>query len=150
MKTMTKRIASVALAVVMALTVLVSALPAKAFAAAPTGTLTVTSTDAAFAGKEVKIWKMFDMTVAGAGDQKSYGYTIDNDWKRFFIDKSVEFGLGLTSSSTVEEVSEAAYNYIHGVTGQSGNPFLTMVRRTRTTALRTRLRSATLLTATTW
>jgi len=121
MKTMTKRIASVALAVMMALTVLANAVPTKAFAAAPTGTLTVTSTDAAFAGKEVKIWKMFDMTVAGAGDQKSYGYTIDNDWKRFFIDKSVEFGLGLTSSSTVEEVSEAAYNYIHGLETQGGN-----------------------------
>lgn len=121
MKTMTKRIAGVALAVMMAIAVLANAVPTKAFAAAPTGTLTVTSTDAAFAGKEVKIWKMFDMTVAGAGDQKSYGYTIDNDWKQFFIDKSVEFGLGLTSSSTVEEVSEAAYNYIHGLETQGGN-----------------------------
>lgn len=121
MKTMTKRIAGVALAVMMAIAVLANAVPTKAFAAAPTGTLTVTSTDAAFAGKEVKIWKMFDMTVAGAGDKKSYGYTIDNDWKQFFIDKSVEFGLGLTSSSTVEEVSEAAYNYIHGLETQGGN-----------------------------
>ena len=113
MKTMTKRIASVALAVMMALTVLVSALPAKAFAAGENATLTVESSNAAFSGKEVKIWKMFDMTVAGSGDQKSYGYTIDAEWKQFFIDKSTEFSLRLTSSSTDEEVSEAAYNYIY-------------------------------------
>lgn len=118
MKTMTKRIASVALAVMMALTVLVSALPAKAFAVGGNATLTVKSTDAAFSGKEVKIWKMFDMTVAGVGDQKSYGYTINNDWKQFFIDKSTEFGLSLTVSSTDEEISEAAYNYINKLNKQ--------------------------------
>ena len=118
MKTMTKRIASMVLAVTMAVVMLASALPTKAFAAAPTGTLTVTSTDAAFSGKEVKIWKMFDMTVAGSGDQKSYGYTIDNDWKQFFIDKSVEFGLSLTSSSTDGEISEAAYSYINNLKKQ--------------------------------
>lgn len=121
MKTMTKRIASVALAAIMALTVLVSALPAKAFAVGENATLTVTSSDAAFAGKEVKIWKMFDMTVAGSGGQKSYGYTIDNDWKQFFIDKSAEFGLSLTSSSTDGEISEAAYTYIHKLEAQGGN-----------------------------
>lgn len=118
MKTMTKRIASVALTVMMALTVLVSALPAKAFAVGEGATLTVTSTDAAFSGKEVKIWKMFDMTVAGSVDQKSYGYTIDAEWKQFFIEKSTEFSLGLTSSSTDEEVSEAAYNYINDLNRQ--------------------------------
>lgn len=121
MKTMTKRIASVALAAIMALTVLVSALPAKAFATGENATLTVTSTDAAFSGKEVKIWKMFDMTVAGSVDQKSYGYTIDAEWKQFFIEKSTEFSLGLTSSSTDEEVSEAAYNYIYDLNTQGGD-----------------------------
>lgn len=121
MKTMTKRIASVALAVMMTLTVLVSALPTQAFAAGENATLTVTSTDAAFAGKEVKIWKMFDMTVAGPGEQKSYGYTIVNGWKQFFIDKNDEFKLGLASSPTDEEVSEAAYSYIHGLETQGGD-----------------------------
>lgn len=121
MKTMTKRIASVALAVMMALTVLVSALPTQAFAAGENATLTVTSTDAAFAGKEVKIWKMLDMTVAGPGEQKSYGYTIVNGWKQFFIDKNDEFKLGLASSPTDEEVSEAAYSYIHGLETQGGD-----------------------------
>lgn len=121
MKTMTKRITSVALAAIMALTVLVSALPAKAFATGESATLTVTSSDAAFAGKEVKIWKMFDMTVAGSGEQKSYGYTIVNGWKQFFIDKNDEFKLGLTSSPTDEEVSEAAYSYIHGLETQGGD-----------------------------
>lgn len=118
MKTMTKRIASMALAVMMAVVVLASAVPTKAFATGENATLTVTSTDAAFSGKEVKIWKMFDMTVAGPGDQKSYGYTIDNDWKQFFIDKSTEFGLSLAVSSTDEEISEAAYNYINKLNKQ--------------------------------
>ena len=54
MKTMTKRIVSMSLAVTMALLMLVSALPAKAFAAPATGELTITSTDASFNGKEVK------------------------------------------------------------------------------------------------
>lgn len=121
MKTMTKRIASVALAAIMALTVLVSALPAKAFAVGEHATLTVTSTDAAFSGKEVKIWKMFDMTVAGSGDQKSYGYTIVTGWKQFFIDKSNDFSLNLTLSSTDEQISEAAYTYIHDLETQGGN-----------------------------
>lgn len=121
MKTMTKRIASMTLAIMMAVVMLASAVPTKAFAVGENATLTVTSADAAFSGKEVKIWKMFDMTVAGSGGQKSYGYTIDNDWKKFFIDKNAEFGLGLTLNSTAEEISEAAYTYINGLEKQGGN-----------------------------
>lgn len=115
MKTMTKRIASMALAVMMAVAVLASALPTQAFAAGA-GKLTVTSNSAEFANKQVKIWKMFDMTVSGAGtDQESYGYAIDPDWKDFFIEKSTDWSLGLTESSTDEEVSAAAYGYINGL-----------------------------------
>lgn len=115
MKTMTKRIASVALAVMMALTVLVSALPAKAFAVGA-GKLAVSCDSAEFAKKEVKIWKMFDMTVSGAGtSQESYGYAINPAWKDFFIEKSNEWSLGLTQNSTNEEVSAVAYEYINGL-----------------------------------
>ena len=116
MKTMTKRIASMALAVMMAVAVLASALPTQAFAAGA-GKLTVTSNSAEFANKQVKIWKMFDMTVSGAGtDQESYGYTIDPDWKDFFIEKSTDWSLGLTESSTDEEVSAAAKrHYLHSL-----------------------------------
>lgn len=119
MKTMTKRIASMALAVMMAVVMLASALPTKAFAVGA-GKLTVTSDSAEFANKEVKIWKMFDMTVSGAGtDQESYGYAINSVWKDFFIEKSDEWSLGLTKSSTDEEVSAAAYNYINNLGGKN-------------------------------
>lgn len=112
MKTMTKRIASMALAVLMAVVMLASAVPTKAFAAG-TGKLTVTCDSAEFANKEVKIWKMFDMTVSGAGTgQESYGYAINSVWKDLFIEKSAEWSLGLTEGSTDEEVSAAAYKYI--------------------------------------
>ena len=58
MKTMTKRIASMALAVMMAVVMLASALPTKAFAAT-TGNLTITNQSAEFEGKQVKAWQMF-------------------------------------------------------------------------------------------
>ena len=54
MKTMTKRIASMVLAVTMAVVMLASTLPTKAFAVAGTGTLTV-SGHAELAGKTVTI-----------------------------------------------------------------------------------------------
>ena len=61
MKTMTKRIASMALATIMAVVLLASALPTKVYAAAATGTLTV-SGHAELAGKNVTIVKMFSAT----------------------------------------------------------------------------------------
>lgn len=82
MKTMTKRIASVALAAIMALTVLVSALPAKAFAAGKNATLTVRSSNAAFNGKTVKAWKMFDAKANADGSGATYILT--TEWEEFF------------------------------------------------------------------
>lgn len=104
MKTMTKRITSVALAAIMALTVLVSALPAKAFATGESATLTVQSSNAAFNGKTVKAWKMFDAKANADGSGATY--TLVDGWKPFFV------SLGLTNDDTL---SQKAYEYVSGL-----------------------------------
>ena len=107
MKKIMKRFAGATMALLLAVAVLAVALPASA-SAAGAGKLTVTSTSAEFAGKNVSIWKMFDMTTTGT----SYGYAVNPAWKKFFVDKNTEFGLGLGVSPTDEEVTQAAYGYI--------------------------------------
>ena len=77
MKTMTKRIASMALATIMAVVLLASALPTKAFAAT-TGNLTITSQSAEFGGKDVKAWQMFSATATADGSNASY--TLNAAW----------------------------------------------------------------------
>lgn len=106
MKTMTKRIASMALAVMMAVVMLASALPTKAFAAA-TGDLTITSTSAEFKGKTVMAWKMFDATVGAKG---AVGYQLAKEWEPFFTSTNLtDFqGDGLTGAV----LSQKAYEYV--------------------------------------
>lgn len=110
MKKMTKRFAGAAMALLLAVAVLVTALPANALAVG-TGKLTVTSDSAEFSGKNVEIWKMFDMTTTGT----SYGYTVSPKWKQFFVDKKTDFNLTFGDNPTDEEVSQAAYEYISGL-----------------------------------
>ena len=81
MKTMTKRISSLALATIMAVVLLASALPTKALAAT-TGNLTITNQSAEFNGKEVKAWQMFSATVTADG--KNASYTLNTAWAPFF------------------------------------------------------------------
>lgn len=104
MKTMTKRIASVALAAIMALTVLVSALPAKAFAAGKNATLTVQSSNAAFNGKTVKAWKMLDAKANADGSGATY--ILMTEWEEFF--KSFD-GMSTLEGDTL---SQKAYEYV--------------------------------------
>ena len=106
MKTMTKRIASMALATIMAVVLLASALPTKAFAAA-TGDLTITSTSAEFKGKTVMAWKMFDATVGAKG---AVGYQLAKEWGPFFTSTNLtDFqGDGLTGAV----LSQKAYEYV--------------------------------------
>lgn len=108
MKTMTKRIASVALAVMMTLTVLVSALPAKAFATGENVTLTVQSSNAAFLDKTVKAWKMFDAKASADGSGATY--TLTADWEGFF--KSLDGGM---SGLAGDPLSQKAYEYVSGL-----------------------------------
>lgn len=102
MKTMTKRIASVALTAIIALTVLVSALPAKAFAVGENATLTVQSSNAAFKDKTVKAWKMFDAKANADGSAATYALV--DGWKPFFTDV-----IKLTNDDTL---SQKAYEYV--------------------------------------
>lgn len=114
MKTMTKRIASMALATIMAVVLLASALPTKAFAAAATGTLTV-SGHAELAGKNVTIVKMFSATKSG----DNVGYTLEGAWKAFFqgLDEPTMDNL------TGAELSQAAYAYVSNLgSGKNNEP----------------------------
>lgn len=106
MKTMTKRIASMVLAVTMAVVMLASTLPTKAFAVAGTGTLTV-SGHAELAGKNVTIVKMFSATKSG----DNVGYALESAWEAFFqgLDETTMDNL------TGPELSQAAYSYVSGL-----------------------------------
>lgn len=117
MKTMTKRIASVALAAIMALTVLVSALPAKAFAAAPTGTLTITSSNKEFKDKTVTAWQMFSATATADGGNASY--TLNTEWEAFFAGNSLDDFTAKDKSDA--ELSNAAVDYVTKL-GQKNDP----------------------------
>lgn len=108
MKTMTKRIASVALAVMMALAVLVSALPAKAFAAAPTGMLIITSSNKGFNGKTVTAWQMFSATATADGANASY--TLNAEWEAFFTRGELDDFTAKDKSGA--ELSNAAVDYV--------------------------------------
>lgn len=104
MKTMTKRIASMALAVMMAFAVLASAVPTKAFAAGETGTLTVNG-PAGMVGKNVYAVRMFDSE--GAQDT-GFTYKLNTAWEGFFK------GLNETAMNDLvgDKLSAAAYDYV--------------------------------------
>lgn len=108
MKTMTKRIASMALATIMAVVLLASALPTKAFAAT-TGNLTITSQSAEFGGKDVKAWQMFSATATADGSNASY--TLNAAWESFFTTK---IGGNMTGLSS-EGLSQAAIEYVNAL-----------------------------------
>lgn len=111
------RLAALLAVLVLAVGALFTATPAMA---AGTGTLTVTSSNAAFNGKTVDAYKMFDATVAADG---SVGYALVEDWKNFFvINANTFFGEETTigPSSTLDEVSAAAYGYIRSLDAEPG------------------------------
>lgn len=72
--------------------------------AADNATLTVSTTDAKFAGKTVNAYKMFSATVSGDG--RAVSYTLTDEWKPFFKD-----GLGLTGV-TDTNVNDKANEYV--------------------------------------
>ena len=108
MKTMTKRVASMALATIMAVVLLASALPTKAFAAT-TGNLTITNQSAEFNGKEAKAWQMFSATVTADG--KNASYTLNTAWAPFF--KTVIGGDMATLDG--DALSQKAVEYVSGL-----------------------------------
>lgn len=85
--------------------------------AADNATLTVSTTDAKFAGKTVNAYKMFSATVSGDG--KAVSYTLTDEWKPFF-EKSV----GLTGA-TNENVNDKANDYVSKLQGEDLVAFAT-------------------------
>lgn len=72
--------------------------------AADNATLTVSTTDAKFAGKTVNAYKMFSATVSGDG--KAVSYTLTDEWKPLFKNS-----VGLTGV-TDENVNDKANDYV--------------------------------------
>lgn len=111
MRTMTKRIAGIALTVMMALAMLVGALPARAYAA-ETADLTVNG-PAGMAGKYVYAVQMF----SSEGTQDTGAtYKLNTAWKAFFT------GLkeGAMNSLTGDDLSAAAYDYVLNLKERAG------------------------------
>ena len=79
--------------------------------AADNATLTVSTTDAKFAGKTVNAYKMFSATVSGDGGAVSH--TLNDAWKPFFKDSTAS---GLTGNDVTDaNVSDKAYDYVSGL-----------------------------------
>lgn len=87
--------------------------------AADNATLTVSTTDAKFAGKTVNAYKMFSATVSGDG--KAVSYTLTDEWKPFFEDSTAS---GLTGA-TNENVNDKANGYVSKLTGKDLAAFAT-------------------------
>lgn len=87
--------------------------------AADNATLTVSTTDAKFAGKTVNAYKMFSATVSGDG--KAVSYTLTDEWKPFFKDSTAS---GLTDV-TDANVNDKANDYVSKLTGKDLAAFAT-------------------------
>ena len=92
---------------------------ATANAAGGNATLTVSTTDAKFAGKTVNAYKMFSATVSGDG--KAVSYTLTDEWKPFFKDSTAS---GLTDV-TDANVNDKANDYVSKLTGKDLAAFAT-------------------------
>lgn len=77
------------------------------------GSLTVSTTDASFAGKTVNAYKMFDATVNGS----SADYTLNSNWDTFFTSVLKNGGehAAVCDNKTGTALNECAYNYVSGL-----------------------------------
>ena len=73
--------------------------------AADNGTLTVSTTDAKFAGKTVNAYKMFSATVSGKGDSKAVSYTLTDEWKLFFTKTTLDGLTGVTNENVNDKAN---------------------------------------------
>lgn len=92
---------------------------ATANAAGGNATLTVSTTDAKFAGKTVNAYKMFSATVSGDGQAVSY--TLTDEWKPFFKNSTAS---GLTDV-TDANINDKANDYVSKLTGNALVAFAT-------------------------
>lgn len=79
---------------------------ATANAAGGNATLTVSTTDAKFAGKTVNAYKMFSATVSGDG--KAVSYTLTDEWKPFFKNSTFDGLTGVTDAN----INDKANDYV--------------------------------------
>lgn len=79
---------------------------ATANAAGDNATLTVSTTDAKFAGKTVNAYKMFSATVSGDG--KAVSYTLTDEWKPFFKNSTFDGLTGVTDAN----INDKANDYV--------------------------------------
>lgn len=70
------------------------------------GSIKVSSTNAEFAGKEIKAYQMFsyDLDAVNAGTADNGGFTLNSEWNQFFISNKTEFNLG--DDTTVDNVAQ--------------------------------------------
>lgn len=87
-----------------------------AFAAGNDGKITVTSTNPEFKDKTITVYQMFNETGADGSER----YELVDAWKGFFTTDDQEGGIGLDSSLTGEDLSDAAYTYVKGL-GQTND-----------------------------
>lgn len=92
---------------------------ATANAAGDNATLTVSTTDAKFAGKTVNAYKMFSATVSGDGQAVSY--TLTDEWNPFFKNSTAS---GLTDV-TDANINDKANDYVSKLTGNALVAFAT-------------------------
>lgn len=99
-----RKVAAVFVAAMLAFAMAFVATPTKAYAAGA-GTLTVESSNAAFDGKTVKAWKMFDAKANADGSAATY--ELAAEWNEFFTGT-----IKLTDDDTL---SQKAYEYVAGL-----------------------------------
>lgn len=92
---------------------------ATANAAGGNATLTVSTTDAKFAGKTVNAYKMFSATVSGDGQAVSY--TLTDEWKPFFMSSTLDGLTGVTDAN----INDKANDYVSKLTGNALVAFAT-------------------------
>ena len=98
--------------------------------AADNATLTVSTTDAKFAGKTVNAYKMFSATVSGKGDSKAVSYTLTDEWKLFFTKTTLDGLTGVTN----ENVNDKANGYVSQLKGSALLTFATKASNWQTEA----------------
>lgn len=72
--------------------------------AADNATLTVSTTDAKFAGKTVNAYKMFSATVSSDG--KAVSHTLTDAWKPFFMSSTLDGLTGVTDANVNDKANE--------------------------------------------
>lgn len=109
MQSTARKVTAIFVAAMMVFAMAFIATPAKALAASATGDLTISSTDAAFNGKEVKAWQMFSATATADGGNASY--TLNQEWTPFF---KTEVG-GAMATLEGDQLSQEAVKYVTGL-----------------------------------